>query len=258
MAAEPADVLIIGAGASGGVVARRLAEAGFKVTCLEQGEWHDKSEYRGVELDWELDDAQAVGDQPQRPRSRRRLPARRDGRGCLAADVQRRRRLDAHLRRRLAAHAAQRFPRPHPRRHRRRLATDVQRAAALLRAHGPRVRGLGAGRRSGVPAGRRRSATAATAARPGRPQGGASSRSARLALVARAELDPLRALRRPAPVRPARNLPAGLQRGRQGLDRPDPLAQGNRHGRPADHRRTCLPPGDERQRPRHRRDVARH
>ena len=54
MASQPADVLIIGAGASGGVVARRLAEAGFGVVCLEQGEWHDRSEYRGVELDWEL------------------------------------------------------------------------------------------------------------------------------------------------------------------------------------------------------------
>jgi choline dehydrogenase-like flavoprotein len=54
MAAEPADVLIIGAGASGGVVALRLAEAGFRVVCLEQGDWHDKAEYRGAELDWEL------------------------------------------------------------------------------------------------------------------------------------------------------------------------------------------------------------
>ena len=54
MSAEPADVLIIGAGASGGVVARRLAEAGFGVVCLEQGDWHDKAEYRGAELDWEL------------------------------------------------------------------------------------------------------------------------------------------------------------------------------------------------------------
>ena len=54
MATEPADVLIIGAGASGGVVARRLAEAGFDVVCLEQGEWHDKAEYRGIHLDWEL------------------------------------------------------------------------------------------------------------------------------------------------------------------------------------------------------------
>ena len=32
MAVDPADVLIIGAGASGGVVARRLAEAGFSIT----------------------------------------------------------------------------------------------------------------------------------------------------------------------------------------------------------------------------------
>jgi choline dehydrogenase-like flavoprotein len=51
---EPADVLIVGAGASGGVVALRLAEAGFRVVCLEQGDWHDKAEYRGAELDWEL------------------------------------------------------------------------------------------------------------------------------------------------------------------------------------------------------------
>ncbi len=54
MAIEPADVLIVGAGASGGVVAKRLAEAGFSVTCLEQGRWHDRAEYRGSELDWEL------------------------------------------------------------------------------------------------------------------------------------------------------------------------------------------------------------
>ncbi len=54
MAAEPADVLIIGAGASGGVVARRLAEAGFGVVCLEQGDWHDRTEFRGEQLDWEL------------------------------------------------------------------------------------------------------------------------------------------------------------------------------------------------------------
>ena len=54
MAVEPADVLIIGAGASGAVVALRLAQAGFKVTCLEQGEWMDRDDYPGNKLDWEL------------------------------------------------------------------------------------------------------------------------------------------------------------------------------------------------------------
>ena len=54
MASEPADVLIIGAGASGAVVALRLAEAGFKVTCLEQGEWLNRADYPGNKLDWEL------------------------------------------------------------------------------------------------------------------------------------------------------------------------------------------------------------
>ena len=32
------DVLIVGAGASGAVAAKRLAEGGFKVVCVEQGD----------------------------------------------------------------------------------------------------------------------------------------------------------------------------------------------------------------------------
>lgn len=54
MGSEPADVLIVGAGATGGVMALRFAQAGFRVTCLEQGEWHDKADYPGTRLDWEL------------------------------------------------------------------------------------------------------------------------------------------------------------------------------------------------------------
>lgn len=54
MGVEPADVLIIGAGASGAVVAKRLAEAGFKVVCLEQGGWLKKEDYPGIRPDWEL------------------------------------------------------------------------------------------------------------------------------------------------------------------------------------------------------------
>ena len=89
MASEPADVLIIGAGASGGVVALRLAEAGFKVTCLEQGDWHNRADYPGNKLDWELQGPQALGDEPEHPRPRQRLPDRRGRHPRLAAHVQR-------------------------------------------------------------------------------------------------------------------------------------------------------------------------
>jgi choline dehydrogenase-like flavoprotein len=37
----PADVLVIGAGPSGAVTAKRLAQDGFRVVCLEQGTWPD-------------------------------------------------------------------------------------------------------------------------------------------------------------------------------------------------------------------------
>jgi choline dehydrogenase-like flavoprotein len=51
---ETPDVLIIGAGASGGVVARHLAEAGVKVVCLEQGHWVDEADLPGNTPEYEL------------------------------------------------------------------------------------------------------------------------------------------------------------------------------------------------------------
>lgn len=48
------DVLVIGAGASGGVVAKRLAEAGLEVLCLEQGDWPDRADYPGATPEWEI------------------------------------------------------------------------------------------------------------------------------------------------------------------------------------------------------------
>ncbi len=84
----------------------------------------------------------------------------------------------------------------------------------------------------------------------GRPEGRAGPHPARLALVAGAQLDPLGPVRRPPPVRPARHLPAGLQRGRQGVDRPHPLAQGHRARREAHHRRPRPAPRDQRRRAR--------
>ena len=47
------DVLIIG-GASGAVAAKRLAEPGLYVMCLEAGEWPDRATFPGTEQDWEL------------------------------------------------------------------------------------------------------------------------------------------------------------------------------------------------------------
>ena len=49
-----ADVLIIGAGPTGGITAKRLAQAGFEVVCLEQGGWPDHGKARGREDDFEL------------------------------------------------------------------------------------------------------------------------------------------------------------------------------------------------------------
>lgn len=51
---EKAEVLIIGAGASGGVVARHLAEAGMKVVVLEQGTWVNPAELPGTRPEYEL------------------------------------------------------------------------------------------------------------------------------------------------------------------------------------------------------------
>jgi choline dehydrogenase-like flavoprotein len=50
----PVDVVIIGAGASGGVAAGRLVEAGYSVVCLEQGRWPDRASFPGASDEWEL------------------------------------------------------------------------------------------------------------------------------------------------------------------------------------------------------------
>ena len=54
LSSDRADVLVIGAGAGGSVAARYLAEAGFRVVCLEQGDWANPDEFPGDKLEFEL------------------------------------------------------------------------------------------------------------------------------------------------------------------------------------------------------------
>src|SRR5262245_26345096 len=65
---DPIDVLVIGAGASGAAFAWRLAEAGIKVLCLEQGGWTDSSTYPAMGHDW---DARRMTDFHPNPNVRR-------------------------------------------------------------------------------------------------------------------------------------------------------------------------------------------
>ena len=51
---DRADVLVIGAGASGAAVAWMLSRAGIGVVCLEQGDWVDPRAYPHWRADWEL------------------------------------------------------------------------------------------------------------------------------------------------------------------------------------------------------------
>jgi choline dehydrogenase-like flavoprotein len=67
---EP-DVLIIGAGPSGAVAAKRFVEAGLSVVVLEQGDWPDYSKARADHPDYELTMGRYWSGNP----NRRRAPA---------------------------------------------------------------------------------------------------------------------------------------------------------------------------------------
>ena len=108
---EHADVLIVGAGASGGVAALRLARPA-SVVCLEQGDWPDPDDYPGAGPDWELGE-EAVVAVAERARPPGRLPARPRRLRPGARQLQRRRRRHDAVQRALAAPAAGRLPGPH-------------------------------------------------------------------------------------------------------------------------------------------------
>jgi choline dehydrogenase-like flavoprotein len=55
VAEDIADVLIVGAGASGAAVAWSLAETRMRVVCLEQGGWMNPADYPSTRSTWELE-----------------------------------------------------------------------------------------------------------------------------------------------------------------------------------------------------------
>ena len=50
---EPADVLIIGSGATGAIAAKVLGEAELRVVCLEQGGWVESGDHPHYRADWQ-------------------------------------------------------------------------------------------------------------------------------------------------------------------------------------------------------------
>jgi choline dehydrogenase-like flavoprotein len=51
---DAVDVVIVGAGPAGGVLATRLVAAGMRVVALEQGDWHDPSSFPAAQPGYEL------------------------------------------------------------------------------------------------------------------------------------------------------------------------------------------------------------
>src|SRR5687768_13626286 len=65
----PTDALIIGAGPTGAVAAKRLAEAGIKVVVLEQGDWPDYAQARADHPDYEITAGRNWSANPNRRRA---------------------------------------------------------------------------------------------------------------------------------------------------------------------------------------------
>ena len=204
---EHAEVLIIGAGASGGVAALRLTEAGFRVLCLEQGEWPDPSAYPVHRPTFELESRGPWSPDPNVRRMPQDYPVE-GGRSAItplmyssvggstihyAGDWARM--LPSDFRVRTLDGVADDWPltyaelRPY---YQPPIASSAFRASRAT----PRTRPA-QGRRC-HPCRRRR-----------RPACGARPQPARLALVAGAERHTLGAVRRPRAVRAARRLPGG-------------------------------------------------
>ena len=219
---EP-DVLIVGAGPSGAIAAKRLAEEGFKVLVLEQGDWPDYSKATvtredfpltaGRDWGWDPNLRQAPGDYPidDSESDITALMWNGVGGGTVVYAAQWQRNMPSDFRVKTLDGVAEDWPMTYedleP------YYVRVERDFGDLRA--------GGGHR--VPA-RRRPAAAARAARAGGRARRQGPQRARLALVAGAAGDRDPQVRRAERLRAARHLPAGVRGRRQGHGGPHALA----------------------------------
>ena len=200
---------------------------GFRVVCLEQGDWANPDEFPGDKLEFELVSEAQWSPDPERPPPAGRLPTRDLGVADHAGHVQRGRRLDRPLLRPVGADAAAGFKL-------RSLdgsADDWPVSYEEMKPYYERIdqdmQISGMSGDPGLPVGAGAGVTA-IAHRTARTQGGGGHERARLALVARGTRDSLGSRREPGGLRADRHLHVGLPQGSEELDRHDHVAEGAR------------------------------
>jgi choline dehydrogenase-like flavoprotein len=79
MAGDSAEIVIVGAGASAAAFSWRMAKAGARVVCLEQGDWPSPAGYPSTSRDWEARQFDDYAISPNRRRNRADYPVNEDG-----------------------------------------------------------------------------------------------------------------------------------------------------------------------------------
>ena len=224
-----ADVLIIGAGAAGGLIAKTLAEAGLKVVCLDQGPWFTPAREAACQPGLGV----AAGDTMVDLRQHAEVSERLSDRHHLGkhADVERRRRLD-HSSTPRSGPASGRAISAKGTEHG--LAPDwpitYEDLAPWYDASDALIGVAGYDGQSGDP-GARTVHDAAAGARCARRPGGEGPRPARLAPLGHAAGHPQRALRRKARLQQLQRLPERLPDRGAPRRLADAVAEGDRGGR---------------------------